>query len=117
MIAFRYTGLKLPTRDPVWISTAANVIAARGQRHGVRLWPRSRRKPIENVWARCGRKRHPASGATLDQVPQPFDTPADWRILKQSHRHTKKDAHTAVFSLDVPRDDEVVLTYRVRVTY
>jgi hypothetical protein len=43
--------------------------------------------------------------------------PADWEILDQSHDHTKKDAHTAIFSVDVPADGETVVEYRVRVRY
>ncbi len=43
--------------------------------------------------------------------------PGDWRILKESHPHEKRDARTAVFTLDVPADGDVELTYRVRVTY
>ncbi len=40
----------------------------------------------------------------------------DWRIVSESHPHEKRDARTAVFSLEVPADEEVELTYRVRIT-
>ncbi len=40
--------------------------------------------------------------------------PGDWRILEESHDFVKKDAHTAVFSVPVPKDGEVKVTYRVQ---
>ena len=43
--------------------------------------------------------------------------PGDWTVLSESHPHEKRDARTAVFTLDVPADKEVVLNYRIRVTY
>ena len=43
--------------------------------------------------------------------------PGDWRIVKESHPHVKKDARTAIFTLEVPADAEVKLNYRVRVSY
>ncbi len=41
--------------------------------------------------------------------------PGDWEILESSHDYEKRDARTAVFSIDVPADTEVKVTYRVRV--
>ncbi len=41
----------------------------------------------------------------------------DWTILEESIPHIKKDARTAVFTLDVPADGEAKLTYRVRVSF
>lgn len=44
--------------------------------------------------------------------------PGDWTIISEdSIPHLKKDAHTAIFTLDVPADSEVKLSYRVRVRY
>ena len=43
--------------------------------------------------------------------------PGDWTVVSESHPHEKRDARTAVFSLDIPADGEVELTYRIRVTY
>jgi len=43
--------------------------------------------------------------------------PGDWNILNESAPHVKKDAHTAIFTLDVPADGEVKLSYRVRIRY
>jgi len=40
---------------------------------------------------------------------------ADWRILESSVPSEKRDAQTAVFSVPVKADGEVVLTYRARV--
>ncbi|HDP33545.1 MAG TPA: DUF4139 domain-containing protein [Candidatus Hydrogenedentes bacterium] len=43
--------------------------------------------------------------------------PGDWNVVDQSHAHVKRDARTAVFTLDAPADKEATLTYRIRVTY
>jgi hypothetical protein len=43
--------------------------------------------------------------------------PADWDIRRKSHDFVKKDAHTAIFSIPVPKDGQVTVTYRVRVRY
>lgn len=40
--------------------------------------------------------------------------PGDWKILESSHPHRKEDSGTAVFPVTVPRDQEVVVRYRVR---
>lgn len=39
----------------------------------------------------------------------------DWTILEKSHDYKKRDAHTAVFTVKVPKDGETVVTYRVRI--
>lgn len=49
------------------------------------------------------------------KVEEPM--PGDWRILQQSHAHTKKDAHTATWQIAIPAEGKTVLTYRVRVRY
>ena len=43
--------------------------------------------------------------------------PGDWTIIEESLPHVKKDAGTAIFTLDAPADGEVKLSYRVRVRY
>jgi len=42
---------------------------------------------------------------------------SDWTILQSSHLHTKKDAFTAVFTVEVPADGETVVTYRAQVRF
>lgn len=59
-------------------------------------------------------RNHKEQDVTVDVV-EPM--PSDWRILESSHTHEKKDARTAVFSIPVPADGEVELTYRARVTF
>jgi hypothetical protein len=44
-------------------------------------------------------------------------TMGDWQILNSSHQYKKVDAHTIRFDVDVPKDQEVKVTYRVRVVY
>jgi hypothetical protein len=59
-------------------------------------------------------RNHKESAVTVDIV-EPM--PADWRVLEKSQEFTKKDAHTAVFTVEVPVDGEVKVSYRVRVKY
>jgi hypothetical protein len=59
-------------------------------------------------------RNHKESDITVDVV-EPM--PGDWQVLNSSHDHTKPDARTAVFSIPVEADGEVVLTYRVRVRF
>jgi hypothetical protein len=59
-------------------------------------------------------RNHKEQDITVDVV-EPI--PGDWTILESSQTHIKKDARTAVFSIPVPADGEVTLTYRVRVVF
>ena len=43
--------------------------------------------------------------------------PGDWRVLQESHPHTKASADTALWKIRVPAKGEAVLTYRVEVQY
>jgi hypothetical protein len=43
--------------------------------------------------------------------------PGDWTMLSSSHEYKKSEAFTAEFNVPVPRDQEVKLTYRVRMRY
>jgi len=41
----------------------------------------------------------------------------DWQVMESSHTYTKEDAFTLRFDIDVPKDGEVKVTYRVRAKY
>ncbi len=43
--------------------------------------------------------------------------PGDWKMLSSSHAYVKTEAFTAEFNISVPKDQEVKLTYRVRMRY
>ena len=43
--------------------------------------------------------------------------PGDWKMLSSSHEFSKSEAFTAEFNIPVPQDQEVKLTYRVRMRY
>jgi hypothetical protein len=43
--------------------------------------------------------------------------PGDWKIFNSSHDYKKTEAHTAEFSILVPKDKEIKLTYRVRMIF
>ncbi len=59
-------------------------------------------------------RNHKETDITVDIV-EPM--PGDWQILDKSHEFVKKDARTAVFSVPVPKDGEVKVTYSVRVRF
>ena len=41
--------------------------------------------------------------------------PGSWEVLQESHPHKKLDAFTIRFDVPVPKDQEVTVTYRIRV--
>jgi len=43
--------------------------------------------------------------------------PGDWSMLNSSHEYLKTEAFTAEFTIPVPQDKEVKLTYRVRMRF
>ncbi len=42
---------------------------------------------------------------------------SEWKVLEESHPHTKAHAYLAEWSVPVPAEGEAKLTYRVRITY
>jgi len=42
---------------------------------------------------------------------------SNWKILTKTHEFTKEDARTIAFPVDVPKDGEVTVRYRVRYTW
>ena len=59
-------------------------------------------------------RNHKEQPVSVDVV-EPM--PGTWSIREESIKHVKKDAHTAIFSVNVPADGEAKLTYRVHVRY
>ncbi|RLB64089.1 MAG: DUF4139 domain-containing protein [Deltaproteobacteria bacterium] len=43
--------------------------------------------------------------------------PGDWRMLSESHKHSKASADTALWKITVPAKGETILVYRVEVKY
>ena len=41
----------------------------------------------------------------------------DWKIVSESHPHTKANSHLAVWKIDVPAEGKTTLTYRAQVKY
>ena len=41
--------------------------------------------------------------------------PGDWKILEESAKHERANAHEAVWQIDVPAKGETKLTYNVQV--
>ena len=49
------------------------------------------------------------------QVIEPI--PGDWEVLNSSHSYEKIEAHTLKYTVKVPKDKEVKISYRVRMTW
>ncbi|HEV8341621.1 MAG TPA: DUF4139 domain-containing protein [Candidatus Binatia bacterium] len=43
--------------------------------------------------------------------------PGDWEILRSSHNYEKIEAHTLQYLVDIPKDKEVKINYRVRIKF
>jgi hypothetical protein len=43
--------------------------------------------------------------------------PGDWEVLRSSHRYEKVEAHTLQYVMNVPKDREVKVRYRVRIRF
>jgi hypothetical protein len=43
--------------------------------------------------------------------------PGDWKILSSSHTYVKTEGHTAQYMVQIPKDKEVKITYRVRMKF
>jgi hypothetical protein len=54
-------------------------------------------------------KNEPATVRVLEPLP------GDWEVLSASHKHEKVDAQTLRFDVNVPKNGETKITYRVRV--
>ena len=91
------------------LGNAFDIVAERVQKDFSRLGDRMTESSYEIT------VRNHKTTAVSVKVVEPM--PGDWSIPQASHLFEKKDAHTAVFELDVPADGEVVLTYTVRVTF
>ena len=43
--------------------------------------------------------------------------PGDWRILSESHKHSKASSDTALWQIRIPAQSDSVLAYRVEIKY
>jgi hypothetical protein len=59
-------------------------------------------------------RNHKKEDVTV-KVVEPI--PGDWKMLSSSHEYAKTEAFTAEFTIPVPKDKEVKLTYRVRMRF
>jgi len=59
-------------------------------------------------------RNHKDTAVTVDVIET---IPGDWKIVESSHPHVKKDAQTAVFTIPVPVDGEVELTYQAQIRF
>jgi hypothetical protein len=59
-------------------------------------------------------RNHKDEGVTIASIQHIW---GDWTVLESSHQWEKEDAFTLVWYIDVPKDGEVTLTYKVRIVY
>ncbi len=57
-------------------------------------------------------RNHKDVAAEVDVIE---NVPGDWNMLDNSHEYERRDAHTIVFTVDVPSRDKTVVEYRIRV--
>jgi len=56
-------------------------------------------------------KKEPVTVKVLEPMP------GDWKVVTESHPHTREASGTAVWEVPVPAEGETVLTYRVEVRF
>jgi hypothetical protein len=88
---------------------AFDVVAERKQTDFKRVTDRMTRSEFEITL-----RNHKEQDVVVDVV-EPM--PGTWKVVKFSHEYTKKDARTAIFSIPVPKDGEVILTYTMEVRW
>jgi hypothetical protein len=98
-----------PKDEPIrlQLGNAFDVVGERVQQDFRRVAP----KTLESSF-RITLRNHKDTDIKVDVV-EPFF--GDWEILQATHEHAKRDARTAVFTLPVKADGEVVLEYRVQI--
>ncbi len=88
------------------VGEAFDVVAERVQTEFRKVSPQQH----ESAW-KITLKNRKKEDVVVDVVES---LPGNWRIIKSSHPYKKIDAFTVRFSIPVPKDGEVVCTYRVR---
>ena len=76
-------------------------------------WKKIARNVYEAEWE-ISIRNHKEEDAQV-QVIEPI--PGDWVVLKSSHTYEKIEAHTLKYTVNVPKDKEVKISYRVRMTW
>ena len=100
-----------PRDEEVRIKTgkAFDIVAERRQTHYERLSDRVQEFGIE-----IEVRNHKDAAISIDVIEQ---MGGDWRIVENSHEFTERDAHTLVFTVEVPARDKTVISYEVRVQH
>ncbi len=76
-------------------------------------WKKIARNVYETGWE-ISIRNHKEEDTEV-QIIEPI--PGDWTILSSSHPYEKIEAHTLKYTVKVPKDKEVKITYRVRMTW
>jgi hypothetical protein len=96
-------------RVRIKMGEAFDVVGERGQKD----WKRLGSNLYEVEWE-ITLRNHKTEAVTVE-VNEPL--PGDWEMVRSSHPHDKPQAHTARFTLSVPKDGATTLAYRVRVRF
>lgn len=70
--------------------------------------------PIYEVEWEIKLRNHKKEDATV-KIIEPV--PGDWEMMRSSHRYEKIEAHTLQYLVNVPKDGEVKVNYRVRIKF
>ena len=95
-------------RVKLQVGKAFDVVGERTQTDFVKLGPRALEETYEVVI-----RNRKATPVTVQVVERLFRS-GDWEIAEASHPYTKADAQTVHFTVEVPAEDEVTITYTVR---
>jgi hypothetical protein len=71
-------------------------------------------RTMREVTAQIKLRNHKAEAVDVTAVEHFW---GDWKVVTSSHPPVKKDSRTAEFTVNVPKDKEVVVAYTVRIGY
>jgi hypothetical protein len=92
----------------VYLGNAFDIVGERTQKDRRQITNRTTEEDFEIVL-----RNHKSEAVTVVVSERQW---GDWDIVANSHEHTKKDANTSEWQIDVPVDGETKLTYTVRRT-
>ncbi len=93
----------------IYVGNAFDVVGERS-RQSVRQITKTLREETYEIKLR-NHKKEPIEITVVEHLW------GQWEIMASSHEFVKKDASTIEFTVDVPEDEEVVITYTVRIGY
>jgi len=92
----------------IYIGNAFDIVGERKQSSTKRI---SRRSEEHSFEVKIRNHKKEDVRVIVEEDMRPYQ---EWTIIEESHKHTKKSQSRIEFPVDVPKDEEVTLTYTVR---